>query len=113
MTDENAKQLHHWLDLLNLYLTGYSNELNLPLDVRATAFQKKVWDFLRKIPYGEVMSYGEIAKAIGAPKACRAVANACAGNNVALVIPCHRVIRGDGALGGYRWGDNRKRVYSI
>jgi len=109
MPDENEKKLHHWLDLLNLYLTGCSNQLNLPLDVRATAFQKKVWDFLRSIPYGEVMSYGEIAKAINAPKAYRAVANACAGNNVALVIPCHRVIRGDGALGRYRWGDNRKR----
>ncbi len=110
MLDENAKQLQHWLELLNLYLTGCSTELNLPLDVRATAFQKKVWDFLRKIPYGEVMSYGEIAQAIGTPKAHRAVANACAGNNVALVIPCHRVIRGDGALGGYRWGNNRKRM---
>lgn len=58
MPDENAKQLHHWLDLLNLYLTGCSNQLNLPLDVRSTAFKKKVWDFLRSIPYGEAMSYG-------------------------------------------------------
>jgi AraC family transcriptional regulator of adaptative response/methylated-DNA-[protein]-cysteine methyltransferase len=110
MPDENEKKFHHWLELLNLYLTGCSHQLNLPLDVRATAFQKKVWDFLRSIPYGEVMSYGEIAKAISAPKAYRSVANACAANNVALVIPCHRVIRGDGELGRYHWGDNRKRV---
>ncbi|KGJ94839.1 bifunctional transcriptional activator/DNA repair enzyme AdaA [Colwellia psychrerythraea] len=110
MPEQSAPQLEHWLHLLNLYLAGCSNELNLPLDIRATAFQKRVWDFLKTIPYGEVMSYGEIAKAIGSPKAFRAVANACAGNNIALVIPCHRVIRGDGSLGGYRWGEKRKRM---
>ena len=110
MAEKSAPQLHHWLSLLNLYLAGCSTELNLPLDIRATAFQKKVWDFLRTIPYGEMMSYGEIAQAIGSPKAYRAVANACASNNVALVIPCHRVISGDGALGGYRWGQGRKRL---
>jgi AraC family transcriptional regulator of adaptative response/methylated-DNA-[protein]-cysteine methyltransferase len=110
MSSKNEEQLSHWLKLLNLYIEGTAVDLAIPLDVRGTAFQKKVWDFLRSIPYGEVMSYGEIAKAIGSPKAFRAVANACAGNNVALVIPCHRVIRGDGALGGYRWGKNRKRA---
>mgnify|MGYP005810606095 CR=1 FL=1 len=110
MPSDNKEQLNKWLTLLNLYIDGTSIDLNIPVDVRGTAFQKKVWDFLRSIPYGEVRSYGEIANAIGSPKAYRAVANACAGNNVALVIPCHRVIRGDGALGGYRWGEGRKRV---
>lgn len=110
MSSKNEEQLSHWLKLLNLYIDGTSINLDIPLDVRGTAFQKKVWDFLRSIPYGKVMSYGEIAQAIGAPKAFRAVANACTGNNVALVIPCHRVIRGDGAIGGYRWGESRKRV---
>lgn len=110
MSSKNEKQLNHWLTLLNLYIDGTAMDLDIPLDVRGTAFQKKVWDFLRSIPYGKVMSYGEIAKKIGSPKAYRAVANACASNNVALVIPCHRVIRGDGAIGGYRWGEGRKRV---
>ncbi|MCH2058677.1 MAG: methylated-DNA--[protein]-cysteine S-methyltransferase [Thalassotalea sp.] len=110
MSSRNEEQLNHWLKLLNLFIDGISIDLDIPLDVRGTAFQKKVWDFLRSIPYGKVMSYGEIAQAIGEPKAFRAVANACASNNVALVIPCHRVIRGDGAIGGYRWGESRKRV---
>jgi AraC family transcriptional regulator of adaptative response/methylated-DNA-[protein]-cysteine methyltransferase len=107
---DNKPQLSHWLTILNAYIEGTVISFDVPLDVRGTVFQKKVWDFLRDIPYGKVMSYGEIATAIGAPKAFRAVANACASNNVALVIPCHRVIRGDGALGGYRWGEKRKRV---
>ena len=110
MADTDHGQLTNWLSLLNRYASGISTNLKIPIDVRGTAFQKKVWDFLRQIPYGDVMSYGEIAEAIGAPKAFRAVANACAGNNIALVIPCHRVIRGDGRLGGYRWGENRKRT---
>jgi len=110
MSTNNEVQLSHWLTLLNLYIDGTAMDFDIPLDVRGTAFQKKVWDFLRSIPYGKVMSYGEIAQAIGSPKAFRAVANACASNNVALVIPCHRVIRGDGAIGGYRWGETRKRV---
>jgi AraC family transcriptional regulator, regulatory protein of adaptative response / methylated-DNA-[protein]-cysteine methyltransferase len=110
MSSANEEQLSDWLALLNQFIDGSSIDLTIPLDVRGTAFQKKVWDFLRRIPYGEVMSYGEIAQAIGSPKAYRAVANACAGNNVALVIPCHRVIRGDGAIGGYRWGESRKRA---
>jgi len=110
MCSENEKQLSHWLTLLNLYIEGTGIDFDIPLDVRGTAFQKKVWDFLRRIPYGKVMSYGEIAKSIGSPNAFRAVANACAANNVALVIPCHRVIRGDGGIGGYRWGEKRKRI---
>ncbi len=76
----------------------------VPLDLIGTAFQKRVWDALMKIPRGQTRSYAEIADALGAPKSARAVASACAHNRVAIVVPCHRVIRGDGSLGGYRWG---------
>ena len=82
----------------------------LPLDVRGTAFQLIVWRYLQKLPYGEVRSYSEVAEGIGRPSAARAVARACATNSVALLIPCHRVVRGTGGLGGYRWGVQRKRV---
>jgi AraC family transcriptional regulator of adaptative response/methylated-DNA-[protein]-cysteine methyltransferase len=83
--------------------------LNLPLDVRGTAFQQRVWQALREIPVGETVSYAEIATRIGAPKAVRAVAGACAANNIAVAIPCHRVVRSDGSLAGYAWGVERKR----
>lgn len=82
----------------------------LPLDIRGTAFQQRVWQALRAIPAGETASYAEIAARIGAPKAVRAVAGACAANEIALAIPCHRVVRTDGALSGYRWGVERKRA---
>jgi AraC family transcriptional regulator of adaptative response/methylated-DNA-[protein]-cysteine methyltransferase len=82
----------------------------LPLDIKATAFQWRVWEELQRIPLGATRSYQEIAKAIGKPKAVRAVAGACAGNHVALVIPCHRVIREDKSMGGYRWGLKRKEA---
>ena len=81
----------------------------LPLDVRGTAFQQRVWDALRKIPAGETASYAQIAQRIGSPKAVRAVAQACAANTLAVAIPCHRVVRSDGGLSGYRWGVERKR----
>ncbi len=84
--------------------------LDLPLDVRGTAFQQRVWQVLREIPAGSTASYSEIAKRIGAPKAVRGVAQACAANAIAVAIPCHRVVRNDGALSGYRWGVERKRV---
>jgi AraC family transcriptional regulator, regulatory protein of adaptative response / methylated-DNA-[protein]-cysteine methyltransferase len=84
--------------------------LELPLDVRGTAFQQRVWQALREIPLGETATYSEVARRIGSPKAVRAVAGACAANNIALAIPCHRVIRNDGALSGYRWGVERKRT---
>ena len=84
--------------------------LDLPLDVRGTAFQQRVWQALRKIPAGATASYTEIAKRIGAPKSVRAVAQACAANALAVAIPCHRVVRNDGALSGYRWGVERKRA---
>ena len=92
------------------WLNGEQPRLDLPLDIRATAFQIKVWRALQAIPIGETRSYSQLAEAIGKPKAVRAVANACAGNPVALVIPCHRVIRADKSLGGYRWGIERKRA---
>ena len=91
------------------YLKNKSPHIDLPLDIRATAFQKQVWEHLRAIPYGQTNSYSEVAKAIGQEKAVRAVARACATNPVALVIPCHRVIREDRSLGGYRWGLQRKQ----
>jgi AraC family transcriptional regulator of adaptative response/methylated-DNA-[protein]-cysteine methyltransferase len=84
--------------------------LDLPLDVRGTAFQQRVWQALREIPSGSTASYAEIARRIGQPKAVRAVAQACASNGIAVAIPCHRVVRTDGALSGYRWGAERKRV---
>lgn len=90
------------------YLSGRQLHLDLPLDIRATTFRLKVYEALKAIPYGETRSYEEVAQAIGSPKAVRAVGSACANNPVALVIPCHRVVRKDGSLGGYRWGMGRK-----
>jgi AraC family transcriptional regulator of adaptative response/methylated-DNA-[protein]-cysteine methyltransferase len=99
-----------WLSALLAYLDGQQTSLDLPLDVRATAFQRRVWEALRAIPYAATRSYGDVAAAIGQPTAVRAVAHACAQNPAALVIPCHRVVRSDGGLGGYRWGLARKRA---
>ena len=82
--------------------------LTLPLDIRGTAFHQQVWQALRTIPCGETVSYQQLANAIGKPKAVRAVASACAANKLAIIIPCHRVVRGDGTLSGYRWGVSRK-----
>jgi AraC family transcriptional regulator of adaptative response/methylated-DNA-[protein]-cysteine methyltransferase len=90
------------------HLRGESPHADLALDVRATAFQWRVWRHLQAIPYGETRTYREVAAAIGKPSAIRAVARACATNPVALVVPCHRVIRTDGSMGGYRWGIPRK-----
>ena len=89
--------------------TEHPAALDLPLDLRATAFQMRVWEALRRIPRGETRSYAELAKSLGNPKAFRAVARACATNPVAVVIPCHRVIGSDGKLTGYRWGEERKK----
>jgi AraC family transcriptional regulator of adaptative response/methylated-DNA-[protein]-cysteine methyltransferase len=101
--------LNLWLNEILELLNGQRPHTDLPLDIQATAFQWQVWEELRRIPFGETRSYQEIAAAIGKPKAVRAVASACAGNHVAMVIPCHRVIRGDKSLGGYRWGLERKQ----
>jgi AraC family transcriptional regulator of adaptative response/methylated-DNA-[protein]-cysteine methyltransferase len=99
-----------WTGALVKHLEGAQPALDLALDIRATAFQRRVWEELRKIPYGGTRTYSEIARAIGRPTAARAVARACATNPVSVVIPCHRVVRGDGGLGGYRWGLERKRA---
>ncbi len=85
-------------------------KLDLPLDIRGTAFQHRVWQALRAIPPGATWSYAELAQAIGAPTSTRAVATACAANPLAVAVPCHRVVRTDGALSGYRWGLDRKRA---
>jgi AraC family transcriptional regulator of adaptative response/methylated-DNA-[protein]-cysteine methyltransferase len=84
--------------------------LDLPLDVRGTAFQQRVWQALREIPPGETVSYKDVAKRIGAPKSARAVGQAIGANPLAVAIPCHRVVRDDGGLSGYRWGVERKRA---
>ncbi|MDQ6830638.1 MAG: bifunctional DNA-binding transcriptional regulator/O6-methylguanine-DNA methyltransferase Ada [Gemmatimonadota bacterium] len=102
--------LHDWVADIAAHMDGGRSLLGVPLDVRATAFQRKVWRALQVIPYGVTRSYTDIAEQIGHPTAARAVARACATNPVSLVIPCHRVVRGDGSLGGYRWGLDRKRA---
>lgn len=99
-----------WLHPLLDYLHGKRIHLDLPIDVPATPFRHKVWSALRIIPYGTTQTYRHVAEQLGHPHATRAVAHACAGNPVALIIPCHRVVRTDGTLGGYRWGIERKRT---
>jgi AraC family transcriptional regulator of adaptative response/methylated-DNA-[protein]-cysteine methyltransferase len=106
----NDADLSAWVGGLLAYLEGRQPHLDLPLDIQATAFQRQVWEELRRIPYGSTRSYSAVAQAIGRPSATRAVAGACASNPVALVIPCHRVVREDGHLGGYRWGVERKQA---
>jgi AraC family transcriptional regulator of adaptative response/methylated-DNA-[protein]-cysteine methyltransferase len=91
------------------FIAGEASLARVPLDIRGTVFQRRVWDELRRIPRGETRTYGEIARAIGAPAAVRAVGSACGANPVALVVPCHRAVRTDGGLGGYAWGLERKR----
>ena len=110
MARPHPPEFENWMAALTKHLAGNQPRLDLPLDIRATAFQMRVWNYLQAIPYGEVQSYGEVAAGIGKPSAVRAVARACASNTVALAIPCHRVIRGTGELGGYRWGLERKRA---
>jgi AraC family transcriptional regulator of adaptative response/methylated-DNA-[protein]-cysteine methyltransferase len=99
-----------WLKSVLRHVEGTESRLELPLDLRATTFRLRVWEELRRIPYGATRSYKQVAEAIGQPTASRAVASACAANPVALVTPCHRVVRGDGDPGGYRWGTERKRA---
>jgi AraC family transcriptional regulator of adaptative response/methylated-DNA-[protein]-cysteine methyltransferase len=102
--------LKDWADRVVGFITAPDSNLDLPLDIQGTAFQARVWRALQKIPVGKTATYAEIAAALGQPKAVRAVAQACASNKLALVVPCHRVIRSDGHLGGYRWGLERKRA---
>jgi len=104
--DDDA--MSQWQENLTRLIRGQETNPSLPLDIRATAFQRRVWEALQQIPRGETRSYSAVAKKIGMAKATRAVARACATNPVAVAIPCHRVVRGDGELGGYRWGIERK-----
>ena len=106
--DDSA--LHSWTEGLLCLMRGQKLNTSLPLDIQATAFQRRVWEHLQTIPAGTTRSYSEVAKAIGRPKAARAVARACATNPVALAIPCHRVVREDGSMGGYHWGLRRKQL---
>jgi len=101
--------LKSWASALLKHMRGKDLDSSLPLDIRATAFQRRVWTYLQKIPFGATRSYSQVAKAIGRPTAVRAVARACATNPVAVAIPCHRVVREDGGMGGYRWGIERKK----
>jgi AraC family transcriptional regulator of adaptative response/methylated-DNA-[protein]-cysteine methyltransferase len=108
--ERDAARLADALAQVIAYLDGRSATLGLQLDATGTAFQQRVWRALRAIPSGKTASYGDIARRIDAPKSFRAVAQACGANPLAIVIPCHRVVRNDGALSGYRWGAARKRA---
>jgi AraC family transcriptional regulator of adaptative response/methylated-DNA-[protein]-cysteine methyltransferase len=106
----DSSELDAWIQAFEAHIAGNAPRPDLPLDLRGTAFQIRVWRFLLQVPEGSVLSYSELAAGIGAPKAVRAAATACAVNRIAVLVPCHRVLRGDGGLGGYRWGVARKRV---
>ena len=106
---KSGKKLQQWMQALVTYLYGRGPWPLLPYDVRATAFQRRVWNFLQAIPAGKTYSYSAAAKAMGCPRAARAVARACATNNICLVIPCHRIVPKAGGVGGYRWNPERKR----
>lgn len=106
--ESDSGELAQPLAMVLHVLEGQQPHLELPLDIRGTAFQQRVWQELRSIPTGETRSYSQIAAAIGQPEATRAVARACATNHIAVIIPCHRVVRQDGEMGGYKWGLQRK-----
>ncbi|MEH2150555.1 bifunctional DNA-binding transcriptional regulator/O6-methylguanine-DNA methyltransferase Ada [Nostoc sp.] len=107
MRDDHTHK--EWIQAILDLIAGDETHLDLPLDVRGTAFQKQVWEALQKIPYGETCTYTDIARNIAKPQAVRAVGNACGANPIALIVPCHRVLRSDGSLGGYHWGIERKQ----
>jgi AraC family transcriptional regulator of adaptative response/methylated-DNA-[protein]-cysteine methyltransferase len=107
---EDGAELAQWVRAVTRFLDAPVANLDLPLDVQGTAFQRRVWSELRKIPVGTTLTYGRLAQRVGRPRAVRAVARACATNSIALAIPCHRVIGTDGDLSGYRWGLARKRL---
>jgi AraC family transcriptional regulator of adaptative response/methylated-DNA-[protein]-cysteine methyltransferase len=109
ISSRESAALREWQRTLLAMAHGRPTDAELPLDVRGTAFQLRIWQALRAIPSGQTRAYGQLAEQLGMPGAARAVGRACATNPVALAIPCHRVLRGDGALGGYRWGLDRKR----
>jgi AraC family transcriptional regulator of adaptative response/methylated-DNA-[protein]-cysteine methyltransferase len=110
MRKRDDESMRRWTSAVLNQMAGHKLNRALPLDIQATAFQRRVWTHLRSLPFGATQSYGEVAKAIGRPTAARAVARACATNPVAVAIPCHRVVREDGAMGGYRWGVERKQA---
>lgn len=101
--------LDQWIEALNAYIQNQQPRPDLPLDLKGTAFQIKVWEFLLSLKDGDVASYSEVAQGIGRPKAVRAAATACGSNKIAVLVPCHRILRSNGDLGGYRWGLERKR----
>lgn len=105
-----SSELSNWIDALNDHISHGAEKPNIPLHLNGTAFQIRVWRFLMSVKEGEVLSYKEQAERMGKPKAVRAVASANARNNIGVLIPCHRILRGDGSLGGYRWGLDRKRA---
>lgn len=109
-TGATSPQFAAWMSALEAHLASGRPHPDLAVELHGTAFQLKVWRYLQSIPVGDVQSYAEVARGIGAPGAARAVARACAANKVAVLVPCHRVIRGTGELGGYRWGTARKRA---
>jgi AraC family transcriptional regulator of adaptative response/methylated-DNA-[protein]-cysteine methyltransferase len=103
-------QLEQWIDALNAYIQNKRPRPEIPLDLQGTAFQIKVWEFLLSLEDGDVISYSELAQGIDNPRAVRAAASACGANRIAVLVPCHRILRSDGGLGGYRWGLERKRT---
>lgn len=108
--DNGGESLDRWMIALDNHLSHSGPRPDIPLDLRGTAFQIKIWQFLLSIPDGDVISYSEVAEAVDQPGAVRAAASACGKNRIAVLVPCHRVLRGDGRLGGYRWGLERKRA---
>jgi AraC family transcriptional regulator of adaptative response/methylated-DNA-[protein]-cysteine methyltransferase len=106
---ERAKDFADRVRRVMAFIDAPTAGFGLPLDVQGTAFQRRVWEALRQVPPGATASYGEIARRIGKPKAVRAVAQACGANPVAVAVPCHRIVAGDGGLGGYHWGVDRKK----
>jgi AraC family transcriptional regulator of adaptative response/methylated-DNA-[protein]-cysteine methyltransferase len=109
-TNMKSVALDDWMQAFEKHIAGRAPRPDVPLDLRGTAFQIRVWRFLLGVPEGDVMSYTEVASGVGAPRAVRAAASACASNRIAVLVPCHRVLRADGGLGGYRWGLERKRL---
>ena len=105
----SSEQHSQWVREIVRHLAGAQPQLDLPTDVAATAFQRRVWEALRAIPFGTTRTYSEVANLLGRPTATRAVARACATNPTSIIVPCHRVVRTDGSLGGYRWGLHRKQ----
>jgi len=106
----DEESMRTWTNIVLSQLSGQKLNRSLPLDIQATAFQRRVWAHLQSLPFGATQSYAQVAKAIGRPTAARAVARACASNRIAVAIPCHRVVRGNGEMGGYRWGVGRKKA---